>query len=211
MAVAPAVKNGWGVNSAFLTVGQLTGGLNAVVPGVGLVITVAPTQFAQRVTSLGWRIDLAPDQPPGTLVSPVRWRVTIVAGVVTDLTAWQAQAFGATAARLDIPKFQGNGAPLPVLHDDWLDLSAGAPGLNSFAQRTWADGGPAVDPSTFLSALLTPLIDSAYPLTAPNPAANQPAAQMYLELYGTTATAGAFGGSPGAAAQTQPSLPRYDT
>jgi hypothetical protein len=206
---APAIKNGWGVSSILNAVGQLTGGLNAVVPGVGQVITIPPSGFAQRVTKLGWRVDLSPDQPAGTLVSPIRWRVTIVQGSVVDLTAWQAQAFGATAARLDIPKFIAGGAPFPILHDEWLDFGLGAPGLNLMFMRDFADGGPSVDPDSFLSAFITPLIDSAFPATAPNPANNQPNAQMTLELWGTTATAGAFGGAPGAAAQQAPSLPRY--
>jgi hypothetical protein len=211
MATAPSIKSGWGVSAAQLPVGQLSGGLNAVIPNVGLVIQIPPSGFAQRVAKLGWRIDLAPDQPVGTLVSPTRWRVTIVQGQIQDVTAWQTQAFGAAAARLDIPKNYGNSAPLPVLHDEWLDLSSGAPGLNVLFTRDFADAGPSVDPTAYLSALLVPLIDAAFPATPPNPAANQPSAIMTLELYGTTATAGAFGGPAGAAAASQPSLPRYDS
>jgi hypothetical protein len=177
---------------------------------VGIAIQVSPAAWAQRVTKLGWRVDLAPDVPVGTFVSPIRWRVLVIQGQVPpDITSLQQQAYGPAGARLDIPAQLANGAPFPILHDEWLDFGLGAPGLNQLFLREFTDGGPAADPNAYMSAILCPLIDKAYPLTAPN-AAPFPSAQMTLELWGTSATAAAFGGSPSTAQAGQASLPRYD-
>lgn len=205
-----STANRWGVQSLFAAVGSIAGGVNSVVRNIGVAIQISPTQWSQRVTKLGWRVDLSPDQPVGTLVSPTRWRVVIIQGQVpADVSAWQQQAYGPNGARLDIPSQLANGSPFPILHDEWLDFGLGAPGLNVLFLREFADGGPTIDPDTYLSALLIPLLDSAYATTPLNPAA--PNAQMTLELWGTSATAGAFGGSPTAQSSSQPSLPRYGT
>jgi len=202
----------WGAITAFLPVTTLVGGLNTVISNVGVAIQIYPGAWAQRVTQIGWRIDLAPDVTPFTLASPIRWRVFIGQGQVPDdISAFQQQAFGATnppGARLEIPFLRGGSTSIAMLHDEWLDFGCGAPGLNKLFTRDFADGGPSVAANAFLCAILCPLIDAQFPITtSPNPT---PAfAQMTLEMWGTSATAGAFAGDPFSSGGKEPSYPRF--
>lgn len=199
------VKNGWGLTSAFQQVTLPAGGVNVVSRNVGIAIQIPPGA-AIRVSKLAWRVDLAPDVAVGTVVAPVRWRLMVVeAPVPSDIGLLQNQAFAPSGARLDIPQNVGNGASVPVWWDEWLDFSAGAPGLNVIAERVFPDGGPSADPSSFLTAMLFPLLDTTI-APAPLGAAN---AMMTLGLFGAGADAAAFGGSSGTST-TQPSLPRWD-
>jgi hypothetical protein len=208
MANAPYVKNGWGIASAFMQVTNPVAGVNAVNRNVGVAVAMPPGQAGVRVSKLLWRVDLAPDVPVGTVVSPVRWRLIIFQNQLpADISALQAQAFAPAGARLEIPKNIGTGAPVSVWYDNYLDFGAGSPGLNALASEIFPDGGPSAGPTDFLTALLTPIIDSTI-APAPLGAAN---ALMTLAMYGTGAGAEAFGGVAGGAIRTEPSIPKWDT
>lgn len=210
-----STNNRWGQTALFGQAGTVIAGANAVVGNFGLAIQISPSG-GQRLTKLGWRVDLMPDIPAGTSVAPTVWRVVVIAAQVPqDITILQTQAFPtAGLPRPEIPAVRGGGAPFPILHDEWLNL-AGAPpvngnGLNSLALREFPDAGPVVDAQSYLSVILCPIIDANFATLALNTI--QPNAQLLLEAWGETATAAAFGGAPGAQSiQGAPSLPRFAT
>ena len=201
--MAPSLRSSWGIHSQFTAVTKVVAGVNTVIQNVGVAIQISG--MTVRLTKLGWRVDIAPDVVAGTVVGPVTWRLVVFnAPLPQDIGILQLQAF-ATGARPEIPlDVQGVGAPVSILHDEWLDLSKGSPGLNGLGTREFPDAGPTV--TDFLTILLCPILD-AQQSQAIVGAAN---AMMTVEAWGTSATAGAFGGIPGAPAPTQPSMSRFD-
>lgn len=202
-----STKNGWGIHTALQTVSSVVGGVNVVTGNVGCAIVVQAGGGPIRLTSLGWRVDLAPDVAFGTAAGPVRWRVCVftTAQIPTDVTALQAQGY-ANGNAPGIPLAPGDLSSVPMLHDLWLDFSAGDPGLNVMAQQTFPDAGPSADQTSSLIILLTPILDANL-AQAPIAACN---AQMTLSCFGTGVTVAPNGGVIGSGPQSGRSLPRFD-
>lgn len=196
-------KNGWGVQNFFGPVTKVSGGVNVVLSNVGAAIQVISGTGPLRLTKLAYRIDLAPDVPVGAASSPVLWRVCVVEGQLpADISAFQKQAFP-TGSHPEVPQNLAYATPQPTLFDLWLDFSAGDPGLNALATWDFADAGPTVTGTDFLTVLACPILDanlSAAPLGAAN-------ALISLMAWGTGAGVSPYGA---ASSDSNRSLPRYD-
>lgn len=196
-------KNGWGMQAALLPVTKVVGGVNTVVSNVGVALSIVAGNAAIRLTKLSWRVDLAPDVPAGTVNVPTRWRVLVIGGPLPpDVSLYQLQAYP-TGAHPEIPATTAAQSANPILWDEWLDFSAGDPGLNSLASVDWADAGPRVSSTETLNCLLIPILDANI-LQALIGAAN---AQMVIVASGT---ADSNAGGVSGANREQSSLPRYD-
>jgi hypothetical protein len=198
-------RNGWGFKSAFAPVtASAVGPVNTVLGNVGVAIQIVAGS-AIRLTKLAYRVDLAPDVAPGTVIAPVRWRTIVLLGQLPqDVSIFQAQAFGGAAAHPEIPKNLSDGTPIPTLWDIWSDFSAGDPGLNRLAEVDFSDAGPSVSQGETLTILLTPIID-----TLSNALAGAANALMTIAAYGTGEGADAPGASGGGSSDYR-SIPRYD-
>lgn len=200
-----STKSGWGMQAAFLPVTtSIAGPVNAVIRNVGVAISVVAGNVNPiRATKLSWRVDLAPDQPVGTVNAPTRWRVVLVSGIIpADISAYQAQAYP-TGAHPELPLNTSATSPNPILYDLWLDFAAGDPGLNRLVSEDWADFGPQVNAGDTINAIICPIIDANLGQTLLGACS----AQITLALSGGgfQAAAGASGSTSGNA-----SLPRYD-
>lgn len=201
-----SLKNGWGLMSAFLPVSANVGGVNKVTGNVGTAIQVIAGGGPIRLTKFAYRVDLAPDVVVGTVDSPTRWRVVVLAGQLPqDISSFQSQAFGA-GSHPEIPQNISSGAPLPVLYDIWLDFAANDPGLNGLAEIDFADGGPAVAAGDTLTILLTPILDQ----NIGQALLGTSNAMMTLLAYGTGVSQNATGGA-GTGDTGSRSLPRFDS
>lgn len=181
MPFQPSIKNGFGVQSQLTPVTSVVAGANAVNSNVGCGIAVAAWQATARMSTLRWRVDLAPDVPGGSASVPVRWRVLVfrAQSLPGDVSGLQAQAYPA-GSHPELPLVQGSAAPVEILHDEFLDFSQGDPGLNELASREWNDGGPSASGGNFLCALIVPIIDANMDQTVIG-AAN---ANIYIEAHG---------------------------
>lgn len=198
-----STRSNWGIHSLFNPVTKVVAGVNTVIQNIGVAIAIQGQTV--RLTKLAWRVDIAPDVAAGTVVGPVTWRVVVFqAPLPPDIGLLQTQAF-ATGARPEIPNAaSGVGAPVNILHDEWLDFSKGSPGLNGLGTREFPDAGPTV--TDFLTVLLCPILDTQQSQAIVG-AAN---AMMTIEAYGVGAGGEAFGGAPGSVAPDNPSLSRFD-
>jgi hypothetical protein len=198
-------RTGWGFLSSQIAVTQVVGGVsNVVLNNVGAALSIIAGAGALRLTKIAWRVDLAPDVAVGTVVVPVLWRVIVFSGSLPpDITALQLQAFP-NGAHPEIPAKIGIGAPVPILHDLWLDFSAGDEGLNKLAERDFADGGPSVNALETMNVAVFPLQDANLS-NAPLGVAN---VIISLGAWGTGVTVNPQGGN-GALDGGSKSLPRY--
>jgi hypothetical protein len=202
-----SIANGWGFSSSQFAATTPVAGVNQVNRNVGAGRSIV-AGGSLRLTKLQYRIDLAPDVAVGAAVSPVYWRVFVLSGILpADLSIFQAQAFAA-GSHPEIPLVQaGIGTPLPILHDIWLDLSAGDPGLNRLAEVEFTDAGPTIGVGETLSVLVVPILDANLPAVAgPVIAAN---AIVSVSAFGTGVTVNPQGGSGGASDGAR-SIPRFD-
>ena len=191
----------WGNVTAFIQATQVVGGVESVVPNVGIAIVVPPQGRPTRLAKLAWRVDLSPDQVPGTVEQPDRWRVCVFQGPLPqDVTSMQTSA--AYQNVLGIPQNNGQRAPVPVLWDEWLDATVSFPGLNAQFDRDFADSGPEVSGGEFMTIILVPII---WPML--QIAVGVATAQLSLSAFGTI---GIGTGGPGGPDRGLGSLPRYD-
>lgn len=197
----PSVRGGFGVQSGQQQVTSVVLGANAVVPNAGVGVQIQALS-PSRLTTLRWRVDLSPDVPAGTTSVPTKWRVVVfsAASFPGDISGLQSQAYPA-GSHPEIPAQIGSGAPVTILHDEWLDFAQGDPGLNAIASRDWTGGGgPSAGDGNVLCVLLVPIIDANMDQSIIG-ASN---AVMYLEAYGVEEQSDAGNGS------SAHSLPRYD-
>lgn len=197
-------RNGWGVVSAQIGAASVQGGTLATTPNVGVGILITPGVGAQRLTSLSWRVDIAPDVPPGSVNAPDKYRLMIA--VASSSNAPDVTPFQVSAGYVNepsIPQLTRQNSPLDILYDEWLDSAVSFPGLDVLQPRDFPDAGPTIlAPQTMFIALfpmITPL--AQVPLSPSN-------AFLHLMAYGTADGAQEVYGS----AQTVPtgSIPRYD-
>ncbi len=201
-----SLKNGWGLMSAFLPVSSVVAGANKVTSNVGTAIQVIAGAGPVRLTKIAYRVDLAPDVVVGTVDSPTRWRVVVLAGQLPqDISSFQSQAFGA-GSHPEIPQNISSGAPLPVLYDIWLDFAANDPGLNELAEIDFADAGPTVASGDTLTILIAPILDA----NINQALLGTSNAMMTLVAYGTGVSQNPTGGAGTGEAGSR-SLPRFDS
>jgi len=184
---------------------SVAGPINKVLTNVGVCLSVVAGTAPIRLAKLSYRVDLAPDQPVGTVNAPVRWRVMVMTGTLPpDVSQYQAQAFP-LGAHPEIPSVTAALSANPILFDLWLDFSAGDAGLNEVASQDFADAGPRVVNGGTLNLIVVPIIDANLGQTLLG-VCN---AQVMISGFGLVDTNPSPSGDA-YGTKSQSSLPRYD-
>lgn len=153
-----SAASGWGFGSTLQAATQVIGGVESVVPNIGIGRQIIAGGAPIRITKLSFRVDIAPDVPSGTVIGPTAWRLIAFAGALpSDVTDYQRQGFplGGFPA---IPRNISAGAANTVIWDEWLDFAAGDEGLNKLVSRDFTGSGPSVGDNQTMSIVLIPIL-----------------------------------------------------